>query len=409
MGRSRVGLLLRALADRPMIEAENRHCTIPRTAKSAGFGNQTHKCALGIGTSLADDAQAWEVALSVPVGAGLGDTQTGRGRCGTCSASEAPFIEGEGTNPPPNGLARFRFCGSLTVSFAQPSVSFPSYARNSAMSSSSWFTDRLDYSSDIYAGPEAADRLAAWNRLTPTQQGDVILDFHRNGPWWMRKYAQQNSLPFDRLDIVPFLMGVFSDWGKYNIVHLRPSGVYRHSEDAAQHNQDRLTIQKTTQVFSNPTSLLFFTHYGATSRFKTVMHMMRPIGSLSPRHLTMAKWYYLNDLSGLYYRLSDSYQEYATMVGQGYSTVLHSDEKARLDFQLIASHGSTMERQFLEVCKKIEFVYVPSFDESWADLVNHMQDTARYNDPIAVYARQLLGGGSSAPSSSPPSGWATSR
>lgn len=29
-----------------MIEAENRHCTIPKTTESAGFGNQTHKCAL---------------------------------------------------------------------------------------------------------------------------------------------------------------------------------------------------------------------------------------------------------------------------------------------------------------------------------------------------------------------------
>lgn len=439
MGRSRVGLLLRALADRPMIEAENRHRTTPEAMESAGFGNQTHKCALVKEATLADDAPAWEVALSMPVGAGLGDPRTGRRCWGTDPVSEAPFIAGKGSNPPPGGLATLRFSVNLLAPVSLhlqggSSVGPPYDQGYHPMLSAKWYLDRIDYSQDIHTGPKYTERVDAWMNITSEERRAVAIDFSKTAPYQMREYATHNGLGFDIFHSIEFVMGVFVRWGRYNMIPLMSHMEEPRFEDD---EVNRLAVQRTIETFSDPSNILFFSFYGASKRFKTILHISRAVGSLSPRHQTIAKWHYLNDLRGHYYRPGVGYDSYISTLSQGYLAALYtggtgaltSSRPEHVDFQIIDESLASLndsnpqvrsmvmsqlhERVENEARRQIERDYVPNFDNAWSAVINSMRTFARdstpIGHPIGVYARQLLGGSTSPSPPSSPSGWATSR
>lgn len=270
------------------------------------------------------------------------------------------------------------------------------------MATAERFFQSLDYGSDIYSGDQYDRRKEAWDRLASSEKSAVLRDLIVNGPWYVRRYMQRQNLPFDREDLAAYLLGVFSDWQKYSLGLLRPSMNYTPRPNS---ETERIGVLNTRNFFAKPSTTLMHSFYGASRNLKTVMHVLRIQGTLPPRQLAIMQWTYLHDICGIYRAIADNESEYFAYINQRYLAALHGDGKARVDFQIVENHGDSFEGMFPEVCRKIEYHYVPDFEEVWANLLaQEIQVAARDNDAIGQFAREILGGNSGRGV-----GWATSR
>ncbi|MCE2890064.1 MAG: hypothetical protein ACK5TM_00385 [Methylobacterium sp.] len=270
------------------------------------------------------------------------------------------------------------------------------------MSLAQTLLNSLDYTRDLHAGGTHKRRAELWQLLSPNERLQVSKEVLTNGPWYLRQYIKNHHLPFDVEDIFPFVLGAFSEWSKYRLCPLCPTDLLTPRPSA---EVELRSLEAMQRAFADPAQTLMFSFFGASQNLKTVMHAMRVQATLPPRQLALAQWTYLQDACGIYRAIADDEDEYDRSIHQRYLAALHGDGGARLDFQVVADHGDSFTRMWPEICRKIEYHYVPNFEEAWASVVGEeIQVAASDVGPMAEYARALLQGGGGRGG-----GWATSR